>query len=347
MEKSVTIYSLAKELGMTPSMVSRALNPRGNVSPEKRQLVLEAAAKYDFHLNKFASRLPMQPLKIGVLINSRSESVTKEMVTGLEKAYQHWKDYKIDYIFYSVKITDNVMETCERQLLAMADCDGVIIDGLSFPAFDELLRRFTSINPNLVQVQEINENIDYLFVSKHKERTAAHIAAELLARFLSSCNSDQKNILLFTGDMKSLLHKTAFEGFADACKEFNLNLLDSIDMMDSEEFLKRNLSKIFDKYRDKIDGIYITSGVSSELCRYLEDNRLKIPFIAFDIYEPLAEYIRKGIIYISIYQDIASQMEKAYEKLAEYLVFNKKPEKFVYTNVVPVMKSNLEQYAVI
>lgn len=118
-------------------------------------------------------------------------------------------------------------------------------------------------------------------------------------------------------------------------------------MMDSEEFLKRNLSKIFDKYRDKIDGIYITSGVSSELCRYLEDNRLKIPFIAFDIYEPLAEYIRKGIIYISIYQDIASQMEKAYEKLAEYLVFNKKPEKFVYTNVVPVMKSNLEQYAVI
>ena len=42
-----TIYTIASELGMTPSMVSRAFNPNARISKEKRQLVLETAKKYD------------------------------------------------------------------------------------------------------------------------------------------------------------------------------------------------------------------------------------------------------------------------------------------------------------
>ena len=44
--KGVTIYTIAKELNMTPSMVSRALNPSGRVDEAKRRLVLETAEKY-------------------------------------------------------------------------------------------------------------------------------------------------------------------------------------------------------------------------------------------------------------------------------------------------------------
>ena len=54
----VTIYTIAKELNMTPSMVSRAFNPEARISEEKRQIVLEAARKYNFSPNKFI-RLPM------------------------------------------------------------------------------------------------------------------------------------------------------------------------------------------------------------------------------------------------------------------------------------------------
>ena len=40
--------AIAKELNMTPSMVSRAFNPEAKVSEEKRQIVLETAKKYHF-----------------------------------------------------------------------------------------------------------------------------------------------------------------------------------------------------------------------------------------------------------------------------------------------------------
>ena len=44
----VTIYTLAQELNMTPSMVSRAFNPDARISEDKRKIVLETAKKYDF-----------------------------------------------------------------------------------------------------------------------------------------------------------------------------------------------------------------------------------------------------------------------------------------------------------
>ena len=42
----VTIYTIAKELNMSPSMVSRAFSPSGKVNEEKRRLILETAKKY-------------------------------------------------------------------------------------------------------------------------------------------------------------------------------------------------------------------------------------------------------------------------------------------------------------
>ena len=65
---NMTIYALAKELNMSPSMVSRAFNPEGKINEEKRRLVLETAKKYNFSPNKFASRLSMRTIKIGILI---------------------------------------------------------------------------------------------------------------------------------------------------------------------------------------------------------------------------------------------------------------------------------------
>jgi len=88
----VTIYTLAKELNMTPSMVSRAFNPNGKISEEKRKIVLETAEKYGFSPNKFASRLSMKTVRIGILINSRFTVNTDKMIAGIESAYGKLKD---------------------------------------------------------------------------------------------------------------------------------------------------------------------------------------------------------------------------------------------------------------
>ena len=93
----MTIYTLAAELNMTPSMVSRAFNPNARISEEKRRLVLETAQRYQFSPNRHASRLSMKPIRLGILLCSRFQVNTDKMIAGIREAHEALRDFKIDY----------------------------------------------------------------------------------------------------------------------------------------------------------------------------------------------------------------------------------------------------------
>ena len=195
-------------------MVSRALSPSGRVDEEKRRLVIETAKKYDFKPNRFASRLSGREIKIGILICYSFAPIYKKMIRGIEKAYAECKDYKISYTVSTVHSFEKHAWECEDELFSLKDCDGVIIAGFGSKKCTDMLSRFVEVNPNLVQMQSINEDADCLFVSRHDEKIASSLAAD----FLNSClKGSEKNVLLFTGNKTSFLHRSAERAFAEAC----------------------------------------------------------------------------------------------------------------------------------
>ena len=338
----VTIYTIAKELNMTPSMVSRAFNPDAKVSEKKRQLVLETAKKYGFSPNKFASRLSMKTVRIGVLFNSRFQINTDKMIVGLKEAHEKLKDYKIQY---DISVLTPLKSTCEDMhgiIDRYKSYDGIILTGMSSPDYAPLINELYTSNPNVVQVQAINRDANCLFASKHNEK----IASELAAEFLYNClkRAERKNILLFTGNLKSALHASAADAFKASCEVLGLNLLSTVDMKDSEEYFEKILAETFERYGDRTDGIYITSGLSSPLCRYLEAKNYDIPLVTFDIYEDIKSYMEKGIIAATIAQNVGIQMEKAFEMLVKHIITGEECPKNVYTDVQLVLKSNIHQF---
>lgn len=67
--RSITVYDIAKEAGVSPATVSRVLTGNANVSEEKKQSVLELIAKYDFEPNGLARSLSKSETKtIGMII---------------------------------------------------------------------------------------------------------------------------------------------------------------------------------------------------------------------------------------------------------------------------------------
>lgn len=334
----VTIYTIAKELNMTPSMVSRALNPKGRVDEKKRELVLKTAEKYNFTKNCFASRLSARPKKIGVLINSAFDPVAKKMTDGIKSAYEKVKDYKVTYEIKVVKKSIKNPWDCEDELFSFSDFDGVIVSGFGSDKCTDMLQRFIKLNPNLVQMQSINENVPCLFSSRHSEKTASDLAAE----FLYNClRRGRKNVLLFTGDKLNSLHRRAEEAFINATEKYGLNVLDSFDMKDSDASLRALLPSVFEKYKDKIDGIYITSGNSLALCEYVKQNNLPVSLLTFDTYKELNEYLKDGTVSMTVSQNVKKQAENAFLILTDYLVSGKIPEKTVLSEVRPIMKSIL------
>ncbi len=242
-------------------MVSRALSNGGKVSEDKRKKIIELAQKYNFAPNKFAARMSKDEIKIGCIIVTRTKRIEEEMIIGFKKAFSDLCDYKIYYEVIVIEALRNpdAEKELEKALLKFENFDGIIISGMGDKRFTQVLKNFEL--PKLVFLQTVNEEIPYLFASKHNECLAAECASDFL--FSAKC----KNVFLFTGNQDSSLHLNAKEVFLEKSK---FKVKGVFDMRDDEKYLEENVEKLI---TDDINGIYITSGNSISLCEFLRKTK--------------------------------------------------------------------------
>lgn len=85
-QKEVTIYDIAKELKVSPSTVSRALNDNPLVSKVTRKKIQQTAKEMGFRLNTFASNLRKQKTyTIGVIMHELRSYFMTSVLSGIEK----------------------------------------------------------------------------------------------------------------------------------------------------------------------------------------------------------------------------------------------------------------------
>lgn len=119
-----TIQDIARELHVTPSTVSRALNGHRSISEATRKAVAKTAQKLNYRHNKIASSLRLGRSKIiGVIIPSAEINFFGSVVHGIEKVARQ-KDYNI-LIFQSNEQAGYEQEGVETFLRSRVD--GVLV----------------------------------------------------------------------------------------------------------------------------------------------------------------------------------------------------------------------------
>lgn len=84
--KNKTIYDIAKELNITPSTVSRALNDHPRISTKTKEAVLAIAKKFNYTQNSLASALSMgKSYIIGVIVPRINRSFFAALIRGIEE----------------------------------------------------------------------------------------------------------------------------------------------------------------------------------------------------------------------------------------------------------------------
>ena len=131
-----------------------------------------------------------------------------------------------------------------------------------------------------------------------------------------------------------------------AAEEYGFNILKVYDMEDSGDRLREICNNQLKSQLSEIDGIYITSGNSIELCGFLEQNGCtdSIALVTFDTYPELNEYIKSGVINASVYQNLFGQAKSAYENLFYHISESREVPDVIGTHCELVMKSNLHFY---
>ena len=337
MDTKVTIYSIAKELGYTPSMVSRALSENGKVSEEKRRKVLELAEKYNFKVNKFASRMSQKTIKIGCIIVSKSKRLEEEMLQGFKSAFSDLCDYKINYDVTTVYALNNplLLNEIKDALAKYRGYDGVIASGFGDKCYTTLINDCNI--SNLVFLQNVNDEVDFLFASKHNEKLASFCVADIFRNMFN--NACGKKVFLYTGNQQSTLHLSAKEAFLEKCSKYQIPVAGEFDMLDDETVLKNNIENFI---TEDIGGIYITSGNSLALCDYIKNKRSDIFLVCTDTYPELDRYILDGTVAFTVDQNISGQAYYALYNLSMHIIKGQKIEKICYTDFKLTTKSMLE-----
>ncbi len=118
----ITIKDIARELGISPSTVSRALKDHPDISQETKRLVNELATKYNYKPNVIALSLRNQRSNvIGVIIPEIVHYFFSSVISGIEAvANEHG---------YSVMISQSV-EDYNREVAACDTFLNSIIDGI-------------------------------------------------------------------------------------------------------------------------------------------------------------------------------------------------------------------------
>ena len=204
----VSIYSIAKELGISPSAVSRAVNNRAGVSEETRRNVMTLLRKYNFRTNYPQQRKP----KIAIVSQRTLISQYVATVTSGIHDYVSENALSICSIVY-----DHEHDT-EPLLSAIRDqqCSGVIVLNA-----DDFKNDFSELNSSglpvmLVDLPSQYPNIGFIDNdSYHGFHTATQHLLQLGHRRIGYLNP-----------RKSFNHHQRFRGYCDAMHEAGLEIPD-------------------------------------------------------------------------------------------------------------------------
>ena len=344
MNDKVTIYTLADELNVSPSAVSRAFNPNSRLSKEKRQRILAAAEAQGFTPNRAAARLSRRDIRIGAVIVNRIPVFYRAMYDGIVDAAKELSSQKVTADIRLIQPGSSMLE----QLFSVLDdfqnneYDGIILHGIYNR---DIIARIDELVDSDIPVVTLHNDLNTsrrLFNSTCNTGMAGAIAAELLSSFI---HASEKKVVIFTGSMSSPIHQQLLLSFSTACTKEGVHMMQLYDTMDNPDFAERLVEKAFETYPD-LNGIYISSANSVPICEYVVQNKLigKVTIVASDTFPQLNDYIRCGVVAASLYQDPYHQGKNALINLYRYLAENYLPPQIIQANPQIVIRSNLSLY---
>lgn len=336
-DRKVTIYTIAQHLGVSPSAVSRAFNPKTRLSQDKRELILRTAAEMGYHPNIMASRLSGEPIRIGVLLFSNISAYTNEYEPGILDAMNALSDYKVTCTIRKIEAENSSLSGVEEFL--KESYDGFVI-GLGMADEKKVLEFLPDTIP-VISLDSACLSALSRSVSRSDSISTGRIAAQLLDLSIRTPNP---KIAVFLSDKERLSQKMILNSFQTEAESYGFGKVSIFETHDNPEEAVQKIEELF--AIDIPDGIYIATANSLSICQFMEfEERYRDTIIiASDIFQELNDYIRKGIVTATIYQNPYQQAYNALRALALHLINGDPMPEEILVNPTIVLKSNLHLY---
>lgn len=230
-----TLNTIASELGLSKSTVSRALNNSSLVNEETKRLVWETARRLNYRTNALAKGLAQgKSYLIGVIASHLSNSFYSTIVYGIQSALLR-SDYQAIY-FDSFTNPNN--EARHLDTLLKLRVDGIIMT-TTWPA-SNIFSEVISSNTPLVFVDNIVEDVVACSVTVDN-----YLGIRMAVEHLVKLNHER--IAFLAGREYVYVFQKRLKGYLDAMNEFGL----TPDVLSSNNSAKDGYETMTKVLRDK------------------------------------------------------------------------------------------------
>jgi LacI family transcriptional regulator len=207
----VTIKDIARRAGVSPSVVSRALNNKYGVKESTKELIKAIAKEMNYYPNAAARRLVTQKSgMIGVVMADISEPFYAQIIKGMEYVAS-----RTGYTLLFSNSYDDLEKTDVLQKMIVAEnVDGLVIVGSNVQDkdFTWLLRK-KKIPFVLIERNFDDNNVNCIWIDNKK-------AAYQATRFL--LEKGHRIIAHITGSLQNQVAAERLAGYKQALNEFGL-----------------------------------------------------------------------------------------------------------------------------
>lgn len=269
MKQKITIKTIAKELGVSTSTVSKALKDSHEIGKETKDRIQAFANHYNYKPNSLALQLRNQKTKvIGVILPKIVHHFFSTVIKGIE-AFANEKGYHIMVCFSNENYKKEV-ETL--RVLSNGSVDGLIVSIANETLENKDFRHFTDLVEEDIPLVLFDRVIDEISCDKVvvDDVGAGYKATKYLM------NNGCKKIALITTPNHVSVGALRRLGYEKALIESYIKSDRSLIVeIDEKEDVKTQIEKVFEQ---KIDAIFAVNEIyAANAMRITKEKGMKIP----------------------------------------------------------------------
>lgn len=330
----ITIKTIAEAANVSRGTVDKVLHDRLGVSEDVREKVKKITEEMEYKVNLAGRSLAYQknPIKIGVIILNKEDSLFAEIHEGTKHAYDELKNS-------GIKVVYSVMESvnADEQLRCIKELVKKNIKGLALPPIDEEIIRVELNKLSKKNIKIITFNTDMFGIERlcfvgQDSIKSGRVAGQLMGKLLPQGG----NVAIITGPAKLKGLDERKKGFEEILKReySNIKIIDWVEILNDKEAPYLKTMEFFKKYSN-LNGIFITGrGIDGVAKAIHELNKKDIKFICFDLISETIGFIKDNTIDFTITQEPFMQGYLSVKIFFDYFFQDKLPYKeYIYTKL--------------
>lgn len=344
MKTRVTIYDIAKEVGVSTATVTRALNNKPGISTSTRKHILKVANSLGYVANYSARALARNPIRMCLLIHNHVPVFHDEIIAGVRYQVESLVDMNVSCSYFCLEGTEVDVRSQFIQYfdeIIESHPDGVIL--LVPSKIDAVFSKVSQLIEAGIRVVLLNTDLpgnNRVCCCRQNAENAGRIAAELLNKMVPS-----GKVAVFTGNMSVVDHANSTEGFQAECAKRNMDVVAVYENYDDYDFASFNTVRLLNEHPE-VEGIYINTANSVSVCKKIIELGKKdhIRIVASDVFQEVVDFLHNGVIDATIYQNPFKQGKSAVKSLYQAITekADSLPDVFIQPQIV--IDSNLSTY---